>query len=271
MCKKIVGLVAGIVLASMLFGTDAVSYLTTSASQVTSTVKDSVPIDFEINRARKMVASLEPEIRRNLHLIAKEEVEVDRIERQIESLENRLSKDRTDMVRMTSDLESGDSYIVYASRRYSRNQVKADLTNRLNRAKTKDATLVNLSKVLNARQQGLEAARQKLEEMLAAKRTLLVEVANLEARHKMNEVAQAASEFAIDNSQLSRVKECVDDLESRIAANERFLNVEGEFHSEIPVEVVPEIDEDIVDQVASFLGIGKVNAEVMTVAELDLE
>lgn len=271
MCKKIVGLVTGIVLASLLFGTDAFSYLTTSASQVTSTVKDAVPIDFEINRARKMVSSLEPEIRRNLHLIAKEEVEVDRIHRQIDNLETRLVKDRTDMVRMTNDLEDGDKYIVYASRRYSRNQVKQDLTNRLTRAKTTDATLDNLSKVLNARERGLGAARQKLEEMLSMKRTLLVEVANLEARHKMNEVAQAASEFAIDNSQLSRVKECVDDLESRIAANERFLNVEGEFHSEIPVNIETEVDEDIMDQVASFLGRGKIQAEVVVVAELDLE
>ena len=69
----------------------------------------------------------------------------------------------------------------------------------------------------------------------------------------------------------SRVKECVDELESRIAANERFLNVEGEFHCEIPVDFEPEIDEDIMDQVASFLGQRSVQPEVVAVAELDLE
>ena len=103
----------------LLFGTDALSYVTTSASQVTSSVKDSVPIEFEINRARKMVASLEPEIRRNMHLIAKEEVEVDRIARQIGRLEESLSKDRAKMARMNSDLQTGDDFIFYASHRYN--------------------------------------------------------------------------------------------------------------------------------------------------------
>ena len=273
MCKKIIGLGLGLAMTlGLLFGTDALSYVTTSASQVTSSVKDSVPIEFEINRAKKMVASLEPEIRRNMHLIAKEEVEVDRIARQINRIEDKLSKDRADMSRMNADLQTGDEFIFYASRRYTRNQVKQDLASRLTRAKTKDSTLAQLTRIMNARQQKLDASRQKLNEMLSARQTLQVELEDLQARHRLNEVAQAASDLNLDNSQLARVKECVDELETRIAANERFLSVEGEFHYEIPVdEVNPEVEEDIVDQVAAFLG--KDNAplaEIVAVADLDI-
>ena len=39
--------------------------------------------NFEIDRARKMVKDLVPDIQRNMHVIAKEEVEVDQLEHQI--------------------------------------------------------------------------------------------------------------------------------------------------------------------------------------------
>ncbi len=254
MLKKfaLAGLAVTLALGFM-FGSDGLSYLYTTASQVKDGVKESVPVQFEIERARKMIASLGPEIRKNMHLIAKEEVEVDRIVRQIERLDGRLEKEKIEMSRLNNDLQSSQDNFVYASRRYSRGQVQMDLVNRLQRAKTKAATMENLTKVLHARQQGLTAARQKLEEMLSSKQTLIVEVENLEARHKMSQVAQAACDFHVDNSHLSRVKECVDQLESRVAANEKFLSVEGDYHDEIPIEIDTQEDSNIEEQVATFL------------------
>ena len=76
----------------------------------------------------------------------------------------------------------------------------------------------------------------------------------------------------MDNSQLARVKECVDELETRIAANERFLSVEGEFHYEIPVgDEESQVEENIVEQVAAFLGHKDAPlAEIVAVADLDI-
>ena len=45
------------------------------------TVRNSVPVDFEIERWRKMVKNLVPDIRKNMHVIAQEEVEVERLEK----------------------------------------------------------------------------------------------------------------------------------------------------------------------------------------------
>lgn len=274
MCKKIIGLGLGIVMAmGLLFGTDALSYVTTSANQVTTAVNDNVPIDFKINRAQTMVASLQPEIRKNMHLIAKEEVEVDRIARQIDQLDSKLAKDRANMEKISVALDTGQDYIQLASRRYSRNQVKHDLTSRLSRAKTREATLNQLTRIKNAREQKLNASRQKLNGILSARQTLQVELEELQARHRMNEVAQATSELSIDDSVLAKVQDCFDDLETQIAANERFLSVEGEFQYEIPVDVEPQVDDaDIMDQVAAFLGKDTAPlAEIIAVADLDIE
>ena len=52
------------------------SYIRTSAGYVTDAVQDAVPIEFQVDRARGMIQDLVPEVRKNMHVIAKEEVEV---------------------------------------------------------------------------------------------------------------------------------------------------------------------------------------------------
>ncbi len=254
---------AGLVLMALLFGWDALSYVGTSADWVKESVKEGVPVEFEIERARKMVASLGPEIRRNMHLIAKEEVEVERLSRQVERLQSAVEKGRSDLVRMQSDLKSGQQVFYYAGRRYTGDQVRINLANRLKRTKTNDESLVSLTKVLNAREHSLSAARQKLEQMLAAKKQLIADVESAEARHKLVEVAQTASDFQFDDSRLARTKQLINDIQTRIEVEERLVDVEIDYHDEIPLEET-DTDTDIVEQVASYLG--NIFPEVQTVA-----
>lgn len=261
--------VAALIGMVFLFGRDAVSYVGTSADMIKSSVKDSVSTEFQIERARKMIASLEPEIRKNMHVIAREEVEVERLAKQIERLEQKVAKGQDELQQLTADLSSGKSVFYYAGRRYNQNQVRVDLANRLQRVKTTDGTLVNLSKVLNARENSLSAARQKLEEMLGAKRQLLVEVENLEARQRLVEVGKAASEFqtGIDDSRLARTRDLIDDIRTRIEVDERMVDVEFDFNDQIPLEETDAVDEDIVEQVMAYLGNGV--PSVITVAEVE--
>lgn len=265
--KMVMAAGGGLILAGALFGRDMFSYVRTSVGYVSDGVRDSVPVTFEIDRARKMIDSLDPEIKRNMHVIAKEEVEVERLQTQVDRLETRQNKDRNELMRLKTDLESGKDYFVYAGRQYSEDQVKIDLANRFTRFKTNDETFVNLQKVLNARQQGLAAARLKLEEMLAAKQQLGVDVANLEARQKMVEVAQTSSDFNFDDSRLARTKELITEIQTRIDVAERLVQAETSYHGEIPLDA-PAHD-DIVDEVAAYLGLegAEVDAETEFVAD----
>lgn len=255
---------ASLLVLGLLFGRDAISYVHTSAGLVKDSVKDSVPVEFEIERARKMTVSLKPEIERNMRTIAREEVEIERLERQVTRANDRLGKDNNDLAKLMVDAKSGKTQFTYGTRRYSINQVKLDMQNRLARATTNKQTLDTLERVLGARQRGLDAARVKLEQMLAAKRQLGLEIANLEARRKCNLVAQAAEMTHFDASKLSRLQELIADIRTRIDVDERMVGVDSEFQYEIPVDV--DVDEDVVAQVAVFLGIGE--PEVETVADV---
>lgn len=253
MIRKLLFVSAGLVLVGLfLFGRHAASYVGTGAGWVRDSVKDSVPLNFEIDRARNMVKNLQPEIQKNMHVIAKEEAEVERLQQQVDQGAEKLEKDKTDLMTLSTDVASGKEEFKYSGRIYKVSQVKTDLANRLVRVKTADATINSLRDILAARRQGLEAGRQKLEAMLSAKQDLLAKIENLEARMKMVEVAQASSAFSFDDSKLGTVKELVDDLQTRIQVAEKLVTVEGSFHGEIQLD--SPVDEDIVDQVAQYLG-----------------
>ncbi|MBN2477420.1 MAG: hypothetical protein JXB62_22635 [Pirellulales bacterium] len=251
MIKKMI-IVAGVfvMLGVLLFGTSAVSYVRTSAGYVTESVGDMVPIQFEIERARGMIKDLVPEVRKNMHLIAKEEVRVNRLKEQIDQAEATLQTEEGRMMRLKSDLETAQSVYQYAGRSYSYDQVKTDLANRLKRYKTSDDTLSSWQQMYEARQRSLEAARQKLEGMLASKRQLEVAVENLEARLQMVEAAKATSEYQFDDSRLGQVKELVSNLQNRLEVASNLVAAEARFHDEIPLD--EPATEDIIEQVTQY-------------------
>lgn len=266
MIKKSLLAAGGLFLVSSLFfGRDAASYVATSAGWVKDSVKRSVPIEFEIERARREIQNLVPAIRQNMHVIAKEEIEVERLDEQIAQADQRLGRDKSDIVRLSSDLKTGDDHFYYASRKYTCDQVKLDLSNRFARYQTNEATLGSLREIHRARKHSLEMARQKLEQMLAQRHQLAAEVENLEARLKTLEVAKSTSQYCFDDSQLGRVKQLISDVKQRLEVDERLLSTEGYFQDEIPLEEARET-ENIVDQVTEYFGAdalnGKPSAEV---------
>lgn len=267
MLKKSIVVGLGLLLLSgLFFGRDAASYVSTSMGWMHDSVRDSVPVTFELERARKMIRDLDPEIRRNMRLIAVEESEVDKLRSQVEHVQTDLAKSQDQIMRLNDDLKSGNKNLEYAGRVYTSTQVKTDLERRFERHKTKEATADKLEKILTARERGLLAARDKLEAMLAAKRQLEVDVENLEARQKMVEVAQTTSDFNFDDSHLARTKELIADIQTRIDVAEKMVNAEGVYHDEIPLDA-PAEGEDISLQITKYFSGDDYGIQLDTLAD----
>jgi chromosome segregation ATPase len=248
MIKRVLLIGGGAILVGvLLFGRNVFSYLRTSIGYVTGAVQESVPIEFQIDRARGMIQDLVPEVRKNMHVIAKEEVEVQRLDEQIGENQERLGKEKDQLLRLKTDLVSGKEEFKYGGRSYTADEVRSDLANRFERFKTGEATLASLKEIRNARQKSLAAARQKLEGMLASKRQLQVDVENLEARLQMVAAAETTSKYQFDDSRLGRAKELVANLRSRLEVAEKLVNAEVYYHDEIPVDKAT--PENIVEQV----------------------
>jgi chromosome segregation ATPase len=251
MIKRIL-LAGGLATAAGLFflGRDAASYVCTSIGRVKDSVRNSVPIEFELDRARRMIRNLVPDIRSNMQHIAQEEVEVQRLGRQITDSTVRLDRDRGEIMRLKSDLASNRTKFEYAGRRYSAGEVKTDLAQRFDRYKTNDATLASLKQMQQAREKSLEAARGKLDGMLATKRQLEVDVEHLQARLKMLETLETTSNYTFDDSQLSRAKQLLGDLRTRLDVAERLMQ------ADVPVEGGIQLDaatpENILEELTEY-------------------
>lgn len=270
MVKKSLFVGAGAVLLAVLFfGRDACSYLSTSIGWMRDSVKESVPIEFELERARQMIKDLDPEIRKNMHEIAKEEVEVAKLSHEVGAKETKLAQAREEILQLKTDLDEGHSYYVYAGQQYSSDEVQANLKSRFERFKTEEATTDTLHKMLAARETGLTAARQKLTEMRNAKEQLKVDVANLESRLKMVEVAQTTSEYNFDDSKLSRTKELIGDIGTRIEVAEKLVNADVTRPDDIPVGVKVEDSKDISKEVADYFGAGRSEIDAFVNSDKD--
>jgi len=136
-----------------------------------------------------------------MHVIAKEEVELKRLGEQIAVTEARLAKEKEQILRLKTDLASGKGPSSTATGLHRR-RGKGRPGRRFERYKTGEATLASLKGICQAREHGLDAARQRLDGMLAARRQLEVDVENLGARNQMVAAAQATSNFQFDESQL---------------------------------------------------------------------
>ncbi|NOY28913.1 MAG: hypothetical protein GXP28_01695 [Planctomycetes bacterium] len=257
--RLIFGVFAVAVVGGLLFGSSAMSYLTTSCERVSETVENSIPLEFQIDRARKMVRDLEPEVRRSMHVIAKEEVEVEQLDARIGSSEVKSEKEKSEIMRLQSDLQTGKSVFRYAGRKYTSGEVKQDLSRRFARFKTSDATMASLRDMRDARQRNLDAARQKLAAMMSSQRQLLVEVENLEAQLKLIEVARASSDLQLDDSQLARAKGLMADIRAKLDVAAKLANADTTFHDEILLEG-PASVENIAEQVAEYFGGGERSA-----------
>ena len=218
MLKKMIlggGLLA--VLASTgVLGLPVLSYARTGVSWMRQSAGDAMPLEWELKRARQMVADLNPEIDAAARQIALEKVHVARLEKQLADGGERLAKSERDIDRLRGDLEADRVAYTYAGRTYTSAQVKTDLGQRFKRHKTRAATNEKLSQMLDARRAALQSANERLEAMLGSRRQIEVEVENLQARLASLRVSQTASDLAVDDSQLSATRQLLDDIATRI-------------------------------------------------------
>lgn len=265
--KTLVGASVALVMSGLLLGTGLTSYLKTGLGYARNAVKDAVPVNVEIDRARQMIDDLQPEIAKNMKVIASEKVAVAKLKDQVESKSDLLADAQRDIMRLSQDLQSGDVQFVYASRTYSVDQVKEDLSSRFKRFKTQQATVDKLQQMLVAREKSLQSAKDRMDEMLSAKRQLEVEVENLQAQYAANQVAHAASSLNLDASHLSRTRELIDEIRTRIDVDQQLLSVDQEYYGEIQVNEPS--DEDILSEVADYFH-GRQGDKVDSVAMIDL-
>jgi hypothetical protein len=247
--------VAGAValLLGLLFGRESLSYVGTFVGMCRDNAKEAIPVDFQIERAKQEVKNLDPDIARNMHLIAKEEVELANLEKDIAARDALLAKARTEIERLANDLKRGDSTYVYCGINYNAKQVESDLARRFESFKQQEKHLNVLKERVGIRKQGLAAAQEKLAAMQSAKEDLMTNIETQKSRLEMVRVAQATSDLKFDDSRLSRTKSLIQDISTRIDVQEKMVGNAKSTAGQIRLEESTAATGNIAEQVTEYL------------------
>lgn len=255
MLRKIaVGVLAMTTLGGLVLGKEMFSYLRTGLGSVQNHIRAEVPIEFEIERAKQEVEQLLPQVRKSMHLIAEEQVEVANLQASIAKKEKQLANQEKAILAMRTDLGKDESTFRYAGHRYSRKDVERDLSERFNRYKIAEETVKREQQVLAAKLTALTANRETLEGMLSQKKTLEAELARLEARVRTIAARKEINGLQVDSSHLTKVKSLIASIEKRLDVEDAVLAAEGDLNGLIPVdqEVTAEENEDVASAVDSY-------------------
>jgi chromosome segregation ATPase len=249
MLKKIVVGTCALALAGgLLLGSDALSYLRTFGGNVRKAVKSEISVEFELDRIRDEVDNLMPEIRNHMTIVAEQSVDVKDLDRELAEKEAALSKQKEAILALRSDLETGRDSFMYRAVSYTRGEVEADLAHRFESYCTAEDCVKRDRQILTAQRDTLRANQQKLDTMLSRKQDLIVKVAQLEARLKQVQAAEAVNSIEIDDSRLAHVEKLIKDMNRALDVRESVLETEGQVLGRIPV------DEEPAPQNASILG-----------------
>lgn len=259
--KRGVVVAAGVsIIGGMLFGKDAVSYVRSSAKSVQTVVKDSVPIEFELRRARDLLEEIIPEMHANVRLIAQEEVEVAALKADISRSDESIHEEKARITKLRDALDTPQAQYCFGGREYPRSYVKEDLANRFERFKEGELVLASKRRLLTTRENSLHAAMQLLEQTRARKQMLQDKIESLASQHRLVKAAAVGSQIQVDNSKLAQTEKLISQIKTRLDVAERVLAHESQFVQAIPVDAVAEAD--LLTQVDEYFHTGKKQTKV---------
>ena len=246
---------AGVLLVGgLVFGTDVISYVRSSARSARTAIKQSVPTEFELQRARDLIEDIIPEMHANIRLMAEEEVEIAALNSDIPKSRQRLAWERDKVDTLGRLLSVQQVSYAVGGRQFTHQEIKEELARRFERLKEAEVVLASKQRLLKARQNSLEGARQVLDRTRSQKALLEDQVAALEAQHRLVRAASVGSRLQVDNTKLAQADKLIRDIRKRLDVAERVLAHEARFTEQIPMETVS--TEELLSQVKEHLAGG---------------
>jgi len=244
---------AGFVLVGgLLFGGDLLSYVSSSTASMREAVRESVPIEVELQRARHTLEEIVPEIQANVRLIAKEEVEIEALKDDIARSKLALVDEKARIAKLSSLLTSEQVAYTLGGRTYSRDAVKDDLARRFDGYKEAEVVLAGKERLLTAREQSLSSAIALLDKARSRKEVLASKIEQLVSQHRLVTAAAVGSQIQVDNSKLAQTEKLIGQIKKRLDVAERVLAHEGRFVEPIEVDVIDE--QDLLTQIHEHFG-----------------
>jgi len=233
MLKKIViaGLAVAVGVAVLAWlSPKLISVIRYQGEQMIQDAEDSVPLETEIGRLRGEVKRLESEESKYFDQVAKQAVEVDKLQKDVEDTTGNLAKQQDNMSNMARDLkDTVPTSFHYNGRKYSREEVTDQLKRDMASYDSAEKELQAKKDLLSAAQKSLAASEDQLGALKQTRSDMEVQLAKMDADLKLVRLKASQSNLKVDDSEYSQVKSDIAKAKDRIAVMQKSLELEGQF------------------------------------------
>ena len=241
-----------LLVGGLVFGKDVVSYVSSSVRSARTAIKDSVPTEFELQRARDLLEGIIPEMHANIRIIAEEEVEISSLSEEIPKSRRRLGQQRAKIEKFSNMLSVERVSYELGGQQYTHREITEELARRFDRFREAEIVLASKQRLLQARQKSLRGAKQILERTRGQKASLEEQISALEAQHRLVRAASVGSQqIRMDNTKLAQAEKLIGQIRKRLDVAERVLAHEARLTEPIPMETTSA--KDLVAQVKEHL------------------
>lgn len=201
-----------------VFGGDIWRAALRSRDGFRDSVRENMPLETEIDRARQLAASLVPDLRRNHEVIVREQVDVEELRADIEQSHEELKIQRDQLLALRATLPTSNSETYSKT---SSTAVRQELRHRFATFQSAEATLDAKEQTLQYRKESLAKAQAAQREMLRKKEELESQVVQFEARLKAMERKGVENHVVVDRDKLAHCEDLLRYLRKRLSIAER--------------------------------------------------
>jgi chromosome segregation ATPase len=245
----------GLLAGTLLFGRETGSYVLSSARSVRTAVKDNIPIEFELRRARDLIEDILPEMQANVRTIAQQEVEIDAAKSECVEQRKSMQEESARIQKMRDCLGSPQTSFTFGDVAYSREQLKGHLARQFDRYRDAEATLAARTKMIEERQRSLVAAEHQLDQMRERKAALEGQVEALSGQYRLVQTAAGSGGVQVDAGKLAQAEKLVTEIRQQLHVAEHVLAREAKFTQPIAIDIVDE--KDLLSRVDEHFGAAK--------------
>ena len=237
----------------LVFGSDLTSVISTTARSVQRKVKDSVPLEFELQRAKEKIGEILPDLHSQVRMIAEEEVAVTKLAKEVSADQARLESQEVKLTQLRDKMKTTQVSYAVGQIDLNRQQMTEHFQARFNHFKQFRLSLEAKQRLLEKRKEGLSAAVAMLDQMRCRQSELKLKVEALAAQHRLIKANQIESGTLVDGSQLSQADQLLGQIETRLQVAQRVMDYQDDGLEASTLDVAVD-EQDVLSEFDAYFG-----------------
>ncbi|MDW7994672.1 MAG: hypothetical protein RMI91_08460 [Gemmatales bacterium] len=203
------------------------------------TVRQNVPLDFEIERLETYINDARKELRQHEQAVARMQVEIEHLQDEVKSTRADVERAKAELRKLRDYLEqakeTGSATI--GDRTYSKREIEAEIRRRLQRLQYLEDQLKLKETTLEKRTQALDQAKDAVEKSRLAIDKLIMHQQQLKEMKRLLDMQPEGTTFTVDASKLQEAQKLAQEIEielrTRQRQREQMLSSGGEIRIEL--------------------------------------